>query len=246
MSKFKLLALTAIAAAAIGSVPAAAMVTFANFSPTNTDNNAAYSGGSLFTAPGGVGGPAGVQVIFNILSGGLPQLQGVSATFQLNTAMAPAILPASGDFTIPSASGGFSFITNNAINLGGTLYAAGSNLLSGTFVDGYFSGTVDGSSGSLRASTGGGSTIAYTSSFLSFAGATTYDFALPITAVDPVFGPGGGTIADFAGSMGGQFSSEPGPLVGSVPEPTTWAMLVLGFGVVGVAARRRKPVSVAA
>ncbi len=29
------------------------------------------------------------------------------------------------------------------------------------------------------------------------------------------------------------------PVPGGVPEPATWAMLILGFGLVGAAARRR-------
>lgn len=33
-----------------------------------------------------------------------------------------------------------------------------------------------------------------------------------------------------------------GSVVGGVPEPTTWALLVGGFGLVGVAARRRRTV----
>lgn len=34
-------------------------------------------------------------------------------------------------------------------------------------------------------------------------------------------------------------------LVPSVPEPATWAMMLLGFGAIGVSFRRRKPVSLA-
>ncbi len=38
----------------------------------------------------------------------------------------------------------------------------------------------------------------------------------------------------------------PGSFPGAVPEPATWAMLVAGFGLVGVSARRRRPTVVAA
>ena len=44
------------------------------------------------------------------------------------------------------------------------------------------------------------------------------------------------TIADLDSSRYGSASF----MVADVPEPGTWAMLVVGFGVVGVAARRRK------
>ena len=37
----------------------------------------------------------------------------------------------------------------------------------------------------------------------------------------------------------------PGP-VGAVPEPATWAMMVAGFGLVGIVRRRSRPRSVAA
>ncbi len=35
----------------------------------------------------------------------------------------------------------------------------------------------------------------------------------------------------------------PASPVGAVPEPATWAMMVIGFGVVGVARRRRRSVA---
>jgi hypothetical protein len=33
------------------------------------------------------------------------------------------------------------------------------------------------------------------------------------------------------------------PVEGAIPEPGTWAMMLMGFGAVGFAMRRRKPVS---
>ena len=37
-----------------------------------------------------------------------------------------------------------------------------------------------------------------------------------------------------------QFIADPPPPVGGVPEPSSWAMLIAGFGLTGVAARRRR------
>lgn len=246
MSKFKLLTLTAVAVATLGSVPAAAITTFAGFTPSDTSPNVRYSNGSLFTAMGGVGGPASVDVLFSILVGGMPSLQGLSASYTLNANVPPGVLPAAGAFNLSAATGAFSILSNEAINTGGMMYAAGANLLSGTFTGGFLDGTVEGTAGVLRGSTDGGVTINYTSDFLNFNNIGSFDFSFPLTAVAPPFGPGGGTIRDFNASMGGQFSSEPAPTLGGVPEPTTWAMLVLGFGLVGVSARRRKMVTVTA
>lgn len=38
-------------------------------------------------------------------------------------------------------------------------------------------------------------------------------------------------------------SSDGGTIIPGVPEPTTWAMLIAGFGLVGAAARRRRPIT---
>ncbi|WP_199556259.1 PEPxxWA-CTERM sorting domain-containing protein [Sandaracinobacteroides hominis] len=40
------------------------------------------------------------------------------------------------------------------------------------------------------------------------------------------------------------FTNVKGVEIGGVPEPTTWAMLIAGFGLVGAAARRRKGIAV--
>ena len=42
------------------------------------------------------------------------------------------------------------------------------------------------------------------------------------------------------------FTNVGGGEVGGIPEPATWAMLITGFGLVGMAARRRRPASVLA
>ena len=48
-----------------------------------------------------------------------------------------------------------------------------------------------------------------------------------------------GTLVDNVGSVGGPLSG--GGAGSGVPEPSAWAMLIIGFGAVGVAARRRRP-----
>lgn len=246
MFNFKLLALGAIAATAFASVPAAAITTFASFTPSDSSPNVNYSGNTLQTAVGGIGGLSSVNVLFTILVGDTPALQGVSASYTLNAFVPSGTLPASGAFNLDNATGAFSILSNNAINVGGMVYAAGSNLLSGSFIGGFLDGTVDGTSGVIRGSTDGGVTITYTSDFLDFSNVDIFDFSLPMTAVTLPFGPAGGNIREFTASMGGQFSSEPAPTMGAVPEPTTWAMLVIGFGLVGVSARRRKLATVTA
>lgn len=246
MSRFKLLTLSAVVVAGLASVPASALVTFASFSQADSANNVRYSNGALFTALNGIGAPSSVNVLFNFLIGGNAVPQGVSASYTFNGLVPAGILPGSGAFNLSDASGAFSFLSNEAITTGGRTYAAGSNLLSGSFGSSFLDGTVDGTSGVVRGSTSGGATISYSSAFLNFSDVSEFDFSLPLTAVLPPFGSANGKINDFSASMGGQFSSEPSPTFGAVPEPTTWAMMIIGFGLVGVTARRRNLVSVAA
>ena len=52
------------------------------------------------------------------------------------------------------------------------------------------------------------------------------------------------TLSTTSGST--TFNFEPNAAVGAVPEPSTWAMMLVGFGAVGFSMRRRKPSSVRA
>src|SRR3546814_5988087 len=47
----------------------------------------------------------------------------------------------------------------------------------------------------------------------------------------------GATVSDV-----GQFRLNAAPSVAAVPEPATWAMMMLGFAAIGFSVRRRKPV----
>ena len=55
------------------------------------------------------------------------------------------------------------------------------------------------------------------------------------------FAAGNGALRSFRAVAGGSFSSDPAPLAAAavVPEPSTWAMLLTGFFMVGLSVRRR-------
>jgi hypothetical protein len=57
------------------------------------------------------------------------------------------------------------------------------------------------------------------------------------TGSAPPFNPGQSGFLPF--SQGPAAPSGPGPGIGAIPEPATWAMLILGFFAVGAAMRRR-------
>jgi hypothetical protein len=61
---------------------------------------------------------------------------------------------------------------------------------------------------------------------------------------DPAFAPDPGVDGLPGGGGPGSISDPPGllPVTSAVPEPATWAMLILGFFAVGAAMRRRRSV----
>ena len=114
-----------------------------------------------------------------------------------------------------------------------------------TFLDVNFANATfsfDGSGGSASLiSTDPGNPISYTSNILSLAAFDMKDFSLAFTALNPAFlvsnsGPGVPFTANVAGSFAGS-DGEDG--TGGVPEPSAWVMLLAGFGLVGLTARRR-------
>jgi hypothetical protein len=255
MFKATILGVAAIASLAT-AVPASAVITtFADFMPdsaarnvrwvnnsvakTSTSNTAAGgTGGYLYTtATGTATAPGSAKVKFEFMQ--LPALGMVDANFFMDiTVTGQPVTFASGVFIQPIASGGFSFTSQNAFSVGAHFYAAGSNLLTGTFTNASIVGS--GSSGSFSGnSTTVGNTLVYTSDVLDFTGIVNTDFSMGFTGLTPFFARAvGKSLRSFRTNAIGSFASDPVPTP-PIPEPQVWAMMVVGFGLVGVQVRRR-------
>lgn len=248
----------------VAATPAAAVVqTFATFSPVTSAKNyrfvnlgnagARTADANVYTTSTATANtPGAAAVRFSFLIPALaPFVTDISALYTMTGTIAKnSPVSATGDIVQAGLSGSFSFLTTSAITVSGPgfithTYAAGSNLLSGVFSNGSIVGTIGSTSGSSFASGVSGTTIAFTSDFLDFSDVVSLDRATTLTAINPKLskhaGPNG-ALSGFRAVTGGQFSSDPVPLVNFlavVPEPSSWAMMVMGFGLVGFAARRR-------
>ncbi|WP_310498169.1 PEPxxWA-CTERM sorting domain-containing protein [Sandarakinorhabdus sp.] len=253
------IAAVAVAASLGAAMPAAATVTaFANFSASNQANNIRWEkvgtdSGKLYTISTGAGSSLGsVAVRFTYLTPAIAYLANLPAIWTLNatTIASPASLSAGFLFQRIS-SGSMSFVSTTAFSVGSTFYAAGSNLLTVNYgasggSNPVIFGQSGGTSGSFSASTSAGDLVTMTSDVLDFSTTIERDFALSMVSINPMLTRSNAASAlnSFRANAGGSFSSNPPPVVG-VPEPGTWAMLLAGFGMVGLA-RRRRNASVAA
>lgn len=262
--KMRSVLMLGFAAAALVAAPASAVTTFATYSATAGTNIRLVNSGnavgraqdavvySTSTASGTAPGAATVNFSF-IASALAPFVTNVQALYTLNGTIA-ANTPAqsfNGTFFQNGFNGTFSFVTVAPITVQGvglvtTTYAAGSNLLSGTFSNGTISGS--GSAGGSAASGAPNTNISFTSDFLDFSSSTLFDRAQSLTATNPTFGLAtNGALRSFRAVAGGSWSANPVPKAfAAVPEPASWAMLVMGFGIVGATVRRRRRVTVVA
>ena len=222
-----------------------------NGTGTNASNG---TGGSIFTtATGSSATPGSRLVSFSFLQPAIaPAITDVAANFTLlasvtGEAASVFSIPGAGTFVVePKINGSFSFTSTADITIGSTTYGAGANLLTGYFTNGTIAGARNGTSGAFSSTTTGGASITYTSDFLNFTPTVDRDFAISLTSITlPLNAAAFASLTptkalrSFRANSTGSFSTDPAPLVNAVPEPTTWAMLVAGFGLVGAAARRR-------
>ncbi len=179
----------------------------------------------------------------------LSALGEIPATFSIFAASnTPASTSAGKLVQTLTAGSTFEFRSLSAINVGNKAFAAGSLLLGGVF-NGSLSGVPFATSANVNASTANGDTILFSSDFLTFKPNSAYDIGLTLAAVLPTIfqrntntgnpvGRGPKALRTFNANSTGLFSSDPAPLV-FLPEPQVWAMMVVGFGMVGVQVRRR-------
>jgi hypothetical protein len=252
----------AVSLAAVAEPANAVIITFASFSdPTAVDNFRLVNTGNstspsrttdavlYSTTTGTSSSPGAALVRFSFLQPNInPFVNNVNARFNYNATIARGTPAVSlfGSLYQPGISGSFSFLSTSSITVTGPnfithTYAAGSNLLSGTFTNSALFG--GGTSASTSSSTQAGNVVVFTSDFLDFTNTVDRDGGLTLTAISPSLSKHTGlntALNSFRAVAGGQFSSDPAPLInGAVPEPGTWMLMLMGFGLVGVSLRGR-------
>lgn len=94
-----------------------------------------------------------------------------------------------------------------------------------------------GGSGSMFRTSPLGLSIDYTSNFLDLSQLVAADFAIAFSAITPPYNiEANGLASRYQSNIAGTFAGESG----AVPEPSAWAMLLMGFGLTGLIVRRRR------
>ncbi|WP_310497564.1 PEPxxWA-CTERM sorting domain-containing protein [Sandarakinorhabdus sp.] len=259
----RLAIIAALATLAVAAPAAAVVTTFASFGPISGANLRFVNSGTgasrandavYYTTATPTGTVAGaVSVNFSFLNSALsPFVTNVTSLYRLDAVVAkgsPAQLL--GSLLVQGGiSGTFSYLTTSAITVSGpgfvtTTYAAGSNLLSGSFSNASILATNGGTSGSSFASGLIGTNISFTSDFLLFAPGSGLDRSTTFTSITAASAvAANGALRSFRTVTGGTYSADPVPrAVSAVPEPANWIMLIAGFALVGVSARRNRAVA---
>ncbi len=229
--KFRDITLTAttLAAAAALAAPAHA-VTFADYGANNSNANMTFSDTST-----GVALTASAQTLFDFLTLGAGY-RDLSATYTFSATSTDAPVQAGGLDIQTGLGGSFAFTYAGPAT---AKLTPGENLLSGTFSGASLSGQDFGSAGSVVDSIFGGGDVAYASDILAFDPTSDESLSLALTSVLPNLHIVGGKLAGFNGVSTGNFAA--GVLGagggGGVPEPASWALMLIGFAGVGVARR---------
>ena len=151
---------------------------------------------------------------------------------------ASIMTPISATFTLSATNSGPATTSGGEItqHYNGTfsITSGATNFLSGTFSDAVF-----GSGGALTLSASNPSptqSVTFTSNVIAPSLISAFDRAMSLSFTDvspsAAIVPGTGTLRSFTSDVSGDFSA-------TVPEPSTWAMMLLGFAGLGYAAYRK-------
>lgn len=258
--KFNKLALAAaLAATTVTAAPAAAVeVVFAQLGLTSSGTNfrwvrSATNGNATFyttSTPGGTSAGSTLMT-FSLVGAAVPLFTLANFSLTGSTTASPASVTGgavdqhitTGSFNITAVSG---FVYAPGPNQ--VVINAGDSLLSGTFSSTSLQGNIGATVATLLGSTAGGSTINFVSPLFSFNPGSELAFTWGLGGVSPSLGvtSTATTVNGFRSTISGTFQSDPAPIfISNIPEPGTWAMMIVGMGLVGFA-RRRRSVAVAA
>lgn len=264
MNITKLILAAAVAASATTAVPASAVeVVFANVTATagqnfhwrrgnvNTDT-AIFN--TTATPTSNIAGAT--SVLFSLSGNTTPLFTQATLLLQGQTINSAAVVGAGNTFTQNVDEFTFTIRAVSAFNYGTISVAANDILLSGTVGNAIITGTLGGTSGAFSASTLGGSSIMFNPTpLLAFQPNSEFGLSFTLNSVAPAFAVANASsaLSTFRSQGSGAFQSNPEPIFGSplppappaIPEPGTWAMMIVGMGLVGFA-RRRRSITVAA
>jgi hypothetical protein len=256
--KFSVTAAALAAAVTISAVPASATIaSIAVYNQVITGSTMRWlrapagTGGDLYTiSSSNASAPGAATVNFSFLNPTLNALGALAATLTVNATSSQPAVPISSFLTEQGLTGTFAFTYAGSTPLvvGQTSYAPGANLLSGTFTNGTIVGATGGRAGTFSASTGAGSVITMVSDFLDLSAAGNHDLTIGLSSMTAPLGASSAQSAlnTFRAATGGSFSSDSALVTAAIPEPASWALMVTGFGALGVAVRRRRKAVVTA
>jgi len=184
-----------------------------------------------------LGRPTAVPIQFSFLGiGSLSGIHNVNSVLVLNSGVtATPAVGVGGVVDQPGLAGSFQILYNGVadIVIGATHYHTGANLLSGVFASADVAGK--GTVGAAFGATASGSTVTFTSDFINFASSVKRDFVLNLDAISPVLAANPGkALRTFTANADGAFAAT------GVPEPSTWAVMIVGLGMIGGVYRRRR------
>lgn len=241
-------------ALALTAVSTSRAATFAEYSAVSSADNIKWtksaSGLTGVLTSEGAGASANVQ--FSFLTPALSSLGNLPALMTLQATGGPSdpaqTIPGLGVVVQPNLSGTFSFIYvgSTPLIVNGHSFTQGADLLSGVFSGAAISGFSGAEAGGVSIATGSGGVITYSSDFLTFTPGVASSFGLSVTsAAPPLTVTPGKALDSFEAVSIGSFQGDRITGVGAVPEPATWAMLILGMGAIGAVLRRRSELAFA-